>query len=170
MASVAAVALKEGILPLKSSFSPDDLRAAKIEHSWTTTGPNGREKHTKMYLPMCDNPSNKESFLCVVDAFLDAAHSERLHLADGASRHSKFRQVLGGALRASWQIISDARGNAKTVDNFCEDVRTLVDEHLSPTSHEDQLSCLAAATEPCEVSCEALGARFRVVNRLGNIH
>ena len=95
MASVSAVALEAAIIPLQPSFHPEDLRTAKIEHNWTTTGNNPEEKHSKMHLPVCDDPSQKEVFLHVIDAFLDAAHDDRLHLAVGSDRCNKFRQVRG---------------------------------------------------------------------------
>ena len=168
MASVSAVALEAAVIPLQPSFCPEDLRAAKIEHSWTTTGNNPEEKCSKMCLPVCDDPSQKEVFLHVIDAFLDAAHNDRLHLAVGSDRHNKFRQVLGGSLRISWQAISGARQN-KTVDTFDEDLRELVAKCLAPAARADQLNCLAAANEPFEVDCEALGARFEVMSRLGRL-
>ena len=55
MASVSAVALEEGVIPLEPSFCPEDLRTAKVEHNWMTTGNNPREKCLKMHLSVCDD-------------------------------------------------------------------------------------------------------------------
>lgn len=166
MSAVSVLTLKEPIIPLVSSFHPEDLRTVKLEHKWTTTGANAREEYAKMYLPVADDPSQKEVFLYVVDQFLDAAHSDRLHLTQGQYRYNKFRQVLGGAALITWQTLSDARA-AKTVDTFMEDLRTLIDEYMSPTSYSDQLEYLRSATKPFNMDCAGLGARLRVISKLG---
>ena len=167
MASIAAVTLSEAILPLTSSFNPADVRTVKVENKWTTNRNNVAEEHYfKMYLPVCDDPSQKELFLYVVNQFKDAAHADRLHLTTGEGIYTKFRGVLDGALRLSWQALSDGRAN-KTVNTFAEDVRALIAEFMSPTSYEDQLEFLRGSTKPFNVSCEELGARLKVISRLG---
>ena len=71
-------------------------------------GTNAVKNYYKMYLPTCNDRSNKELFLCIVDQFLDAMHNDQLHLSTGALRHTKFWDVIGGNLRIFWQEISDA--------------------------------------------------------------
>ena len=76
-ASLAAVTLCNAIIPLLPSFRMEEVCAMKVEHTWTTgNGANAVKNYYKMYLPMCDDLSNKELFLCVVDQFLDAAHND----------------------------------------------------------------------------------------------
>ena len=166
MSAVSALTLKEPIIPIVSSFDPANVRTAKVEHEWTTGGANPRDEFAKMYLPVCDDPSQKELFLYVVDQFMDATHDERLHLSTGPIRYTKFRIVLSGALRISWQTISDGRAN-KTVNTFAEDLRALVGMFLAPASRDDQLEYMRSITKPFTMSCETLGARIQVVSRLG---
>jgi hypothetical protein len=86
MTSVAGLSLREPILPLKQSFNPKDLCTTKVEWEWTTgMGDNTWNKTAKIYLPICDNPSNKELFLYVIDQFIDSAAESRLHLMTGPS-------------------------------------------------------------------------------------
>lgn len=166
MSAISVLTLKEAIIPLTPSFLIENLRTTKLEHKWTTgVGANARDEYSKMYLPICDDPSMKELFLYVIDQFFDAAHSERLHLTTGTARYTKFRAVLGGAVRLSWQTLSDARAG-KTVDTFSEDVHALVAEYLPETSYEDQLEFMRTATKPFNTDCETLGARLRVISRL----
>lgn len=165
MASLAAVSLKNPIIPIVSSFDPATVRTVKVENRWTTGGANPREEYAKMFLPVCDDPSNKELFLYVVDQFFDAMHNERLHLSRGEQRYTKFRAVLGGALRLSWTTISDAQA-AKTNDTFASDVAELIGQYLAPSSFADQDEYLKSVTKPFNVSCEELGSRLRVINRL----
>ena len=61
MASLSALTLKEAIIPLVSSFSPGDLRTTKVEWKWTAGNPPVNE-YSKMYLPVCDDPLQKEVF------------------------------------------------------------------------------------------------------------
>ena len=110
LTSLSAVTLREGILPLVPTFRPEDLRTVKVENRWTT---QNVERYNKMYLPVCDDPSQREVFLYVIDQFLDAAHNDRLHISVGTDRYTKFRAVIGGDLRIVWQEISDAQA-AKT--------------------------------------------------------
>ena len=94
MSGVAALALREAIIPLQSSFKAEDLVTIKVEHTWQTgTAPDQRDRHAKMYLPTCDDPANKELFFYVLDQFMDATDNDRLHLSTGASRYSKLRVV-----------------------------------------------------------------------------
>ena len=107
-ASLSEVALCNAIVPLLPSFRDKDVRTVKVEHSWTTgNGTNAVKNCHKMHLPMCDDPSNKELFLCVIDQFLDASHDDRLHLSTGALCHAKFWDIIGGNSRIVWQKISD---------------------------------------------------------------
>ncbi len=164
MASAAGLTLREPILPLKASFKPDSLRTTKVEHSWTTTA--GQDKYYKMYLPVCDDPTNKEVLLYVIDQFLDAAHNDRLHLSNGATRYSKFRQVVDGSLRLDWQTLSDDRAN-QTVDSFTADVHALIALYMAPSSRDDQLAYLRHTSKPFQVEVAELSARLSVINRLG---
>ena len=76
-ASLAAVTLCNVIVPLLPSFRTEDVRAVKVKHTWTTGNSANTVKNChKMYLLMCDDPSNKELFLHVVDQFLNAAHDD----------------------------------------------------------------------------------------------
>ena len=168
MATSASLTLREAIIPLQPSFLSENIRTTKVENRWTTGGANPREHYYKMYLPICDDPSQKELFLYVIDQFFDAAHNDRLHLSTGTERYTKFRQVVDGALRMSWVAISDAQNN-KTVDNFAGDVRTLVGEYLTPSSYEDQLNYLRSVEKPYSMECENLGARLKVISRLGRL-
>ena len=168
MATSASIALKEPIIPVVSSFDPAYIRTTKVEHEWRTTGNNPRDKHAKMYLPVCDDPANKELFLYVIDAFLDAAHADRLHLTTGLDIYNKFRQVVDGALRIAWVTLSDAR-NQKSVNSFTTDVLALINKYLSPSSYEDQLNYLRTFEKPFSLDCEALGTRLEVISRLGRL-
>ena len=164
MASAAGLTLREAILPIKTTIVPSELRTVKVENSWDDAGEN---RYYKMYLPVCDDPANKELFIYVIEQFFDAAHDERLHLDDGAVRYSKFRQVLDGSLRLEWQTISDARGNNKTVDNFTLDVHTLLGRHLSPTSREDQLSYLRSIVKPFNMTVAEASLALTVMGKMG---
>ena len=144
-------------LPLTPSFRPEELRTVKVEHKWTTGNPP-QDRYAKMYLPVCDDPSNKEVFLYVIDQFLDAAHTDRLHLTTGAQRYTKFRSILGGDLRIAWQEISDATAN-KSVDTFQTDLDLLIGRYFTPTSYFDQLEYLRTVTKPYQQSCEELALR-----------
>ena len=169
MATSAALTLKDPIIPLICSFDTSQLRTTKVENEWTVgTGTRAKDKYTKMYLPVCDDPSNKELFLYVVDAFIDAAAAERLHLTTGNELYNKFRQVVGGALRIAWVVISDARAN-KDVDTFMEDLMSLIGKYLAPSAFEDQLAYLRSTEKPYSLDCEALGARLEVISRLGRL-
>ena len=163
MASLAVLTLKEAIIPIVPSFNPEDLRTIKVENKWTSAG---NDQYAKMYLPVCSDPSQKELFLYVINQFIDAAHPDRLHLTVGTTRYMKFRSVLDGDLRLTWQELSEARAN-KTIETFNEDLRTFVGIYLQPTSYEDQLEYMRTATKPFSMSCDALGARLRVISQLG---
>ena len=76
-ASLAAVTLCNVIIPLFPSFRAEDFCTVKVKHSWTTgNGANTVDHSYKIYLPTCDDPSNKELLLCITDQFLDAAHND----------------------------------------------------------------------------------------------
>ncbi len=169
MASIAALSLREAILPLATTISTDSLVMTKVEHNWSeTVNSVNRERTSKMYLPTCDDPSKKELFFYVIDQFLDAMSNDRLHLSTGPARYSKFRQVLNGTLRLSWQTLSTARAN-KTVDSFLDDLRDLIGQYFAPTARSDQLEYLRTAMKPYDMSVEALAARLRVISRLGRL-
>ena len=163
MASLSVLTLKEGILPLVSSFNTEDVRTVKVEHSWTPA--NQEAQHAKMYLPVCDDPSNKELFLYVIDQFIDASDNDRLHLSTGNVRYSKFRSVLGGDLRLKWQELSNARAN-KSVESFLLDQRALIATYLAPSSFDDEREYIRSVTKPFSMSCDALGVRLRVISHL----
>ena len=92
-ASLAAVALCNAIIPLLPSFCAEDLRTVKVEHCSTTgNGMNAVNHSYKTYLLMCDDLSNKELLLCVIDQFLDAAHNDRLCVVPS------FGTLLGGSM------------------------------------------------------------------------
>ena len=170
MASVAGLSLSEAIIPLKQSFETENLRTTKVEHRWITNagGPNQREHSSKMYLPVCDDPSNKELFLYVIDQFLDAADTVRLHLTTGDSRYNKFRQVLDGSLRLDWQNLSTARAN-KSLDTFIEDVHALIMLYFPSSSRMDQFAYLTKATKPFNMTVNEVSARLTVIGRLGRL-
>ena len=169
MASIAGLALSEAILPLECSFNPDELRTTKVEHQWTEgTGDNARQRSSKMYLPVCSDPSNKELFLYVIDQFLDACDNDRLHLSQGPQRYTKFRQVLDGSLRIDWQELSDGRAN-KTVDSFKEDYHTLISKYLGPQSRSDQSAYLMKTTKHFNQDVAEASARLSVIDRLGRL-
>ena len=68
MADIAALALREAIIPLQTTFTTKDLTTVKVEHEWTeTVNQVARERLAKMYLPTCDDPSKKELFFYVID-------------------------------------------------------------------------------------------------------
>ncbi len=167
MAAVPALALREAIIPLATTFSTDDLNMVKVEHHWTE-GADARDRSAKMYLPTCDDPSKKELFLYVIDQFLDAMSNDRLHLSTGPNRYSKFRVVVNGSIRLAWQTISANRAN-KTTDTFDEDLRTLINQYLAPTARADQLEYLRTVIKPYGMSTEELSGRIRVLSRLGRL-
>ena len=164
MASVAGLTLREAILPIKTTIVHENLRTTKVENSWTTA--QGANHSYKLYLPICSDPTNKELFLYVVEQFVDGAHNDRLHLSNGPSRYSKFRQVLDGAVKLEWQTLSDDRNN-KTLDSFTEDVHTLISKYMGPTSREDQLAYLQNSVKPYMVEVAEASARLTVINKLG---
>jgi len=164
MAAVSMITLKEAIIPLQCSFDADNTRTIKVEHKWG----NNNENYGKMHLPICGDPSKKELFLYVIDQFIDAAHEDRLHLTSGPVLYTKFRMVLDGALRLAWQSISDDR-NQRTVESFKTDTTKLVDKYLSPSSFEDQKEYLNNVVKPFSITCENLGARLEVINRLSTL-
>ena len=64
MSAIAALALREAIVPLQQSFNPQELAMVKVEHTWTErVSGTDKERSAKMYLPMCNDPAHKESFL-----------------------------------------------------------------------------------------------------------
>lgn len=164
MSSIAVLTLKEAIIPLVSTFQTGSVRTVKVEHSWTALGNN---RTAKMFLPVCDDPSQKELFVYVVDQFCDATDVNRLNLTDASIKYSKFRIVLGGALRITWQNLSEARGGIYTDATFTADLNSLIATYMAPSSREDQLEYLRTATKPYNMSCEELGARLMVISRLG---
>lgn len=166
MAAVSVLTLKNPIVPLAASVDYAYLQTVKVEHSWTTgVGPNERTRSAKHYLPVVNDPSNKELMLYVVDQFYDAADNERLHLSTGTARYTKFRNVLGGDLRIRWQAISAATPN-KTLDTFDLDVGVFMSMYLAPSSFEDQKEYLRVATKPYTMDCDTLASRLRVVSSL----
>ena len=79
MSGVAALALREAIIPLQTTFKTEDLLTAEVEHSWTTgTGNAARDRTAKMYLPTCDDPSKKELFFYVLVKHHDQSVSIRI--------------------------------------------------------------------------------------------
>ena len=166
-ASLAAVILCNAIIPLLPSFRMEDLCTMKVEHHWTTgNGKNAIDHGYKMHLPMCDDPSNVEQLLYIIDQFLKAAHNDQLHLSAGASRHTNFRDIVGGNSRIVWQEISDAQAN-KTVDTFRTNMDDLVGCCLAPMAYHDQLEYLHTATKPFQMSCEQLGSHLCVISHFG---
>ena len=166
MSGIAALALREAIIPLQQSFNPDELTMVKVEHSWEQNPQsNPKERHAKMYLPVCDDPSKKELFFYVIDQFYDAMGNDRLHLTTGESRYTKFRVVLQGSLRLSWQDISANQAN-KTVKNFDVDVKKFIEEYFASSSRDDQLEYMRTAFKPFNMDVAALAARIRVISRL----
>ena len=145
-ASLAAVTLRNATIAILPSFRTENLRAMKVEHSWMTgNGANAVDHSCKMYLPMCDDPSNKELLLYIVDQFLDAAHDDRLHLSAGPLHHTKSWDVIGGNLRVVWQEISGAQG-AKSVESFMENFDVLVGCYLAAAACQDRIECLCTGT------------------------
>ena len=137
-----------------------------VEHCWTTgQGENAIDHSYKMHLPTCDDPSNVEQLLCIVDQFLDDAHDDRLHLSTGVQCHTKFRDIIGSDLRIVWQGISDAQAN-ETVDTFRTNLDTLVEHYFAPTAHQDQLEYLCTAAKPFQMSCKQLVSCLRVISHL----
>ena len=125
MSAVAALSLREAIIPLQQSFNIEDLYTVKVEHQWEEGNPAVSRSY-KTVLPVIDDPSKKEQFFYVIDQFMDACSNDRLHLSQGPQRYNKFREVLQGSLRLSWQTISANRGNNKSTNSFDEDVRALI--------------------------------------------
>lgn len=162
MASLAVLTLKEAIIPIVPSFQTEDLRTTKVENKWVSAG---NEQYAKMYLPVCSDPSQKELFLYVINQFMDAAHGDRLHLTTGNTRYMKFRSVLDGDLRLTWQELADGRNN-KTIETFNEDLISLISTYFHPSSYEDQLEYMRTTTKPFSMSCAALGSRLRVISQL----
>ena len=67
-ASLAAVTLCNANVPLLPSFRMEDVCTMKVEHNWTTgNGANTITHSHKMHFQMCDDLSNKELLLCIVD-------------------------------------------------------------------------------------------------------
>ena len=78
-ASLAAVTLRNAIVPLLPSFRTEDICTVKVEHQWMTgNGQNAVDHSCKMCLPTCHDPLNVEQLLCIVDQFLNAAHNNDL--------------------------------------------------------------------------------------------
>ena len=76
-ASLAIVTLCNVIIPLFPSFCTEDICTVKVEHHWTTCNSRNAVAHGyKMCLLTCDDPSNKELLLYIIDQFLDAAHKD----------------------------------------------------------------------------------------------
>jgi hypothetical protein len=176
MASLSVLTLKEGILPIISSFNPEDLRTVKVEHRFTDNS-NAMapvSRHEKAVLPICNDPSNKELFIYVIDQFKDACEPERLNLHSGMLRYNKFREVVEGDLKISWNDLCSNRradnnnaGQANySILSFDQDLLTLLRLYLAPTSYEDQKEYMRSATKPYNMSCEALGSRLRVISNL----
>ena len=167
-ASLAAVTLCNAIIPLLPSFHTEDLHTVKVEHFWTTGEGENAVKHSyKMYLPTCDNTSNVEQLLYIIDQFLNAAHNDQLYLSTGVQCYTKFQDIIGSDLRIVWQGISDAQVN-KTVDRFWTNLDTLVGHYLAHTAYQDQLEYLCTATKPFQMSCKQLGSPLCVISHLGH--
>ena len=138
----------------------------KVENHWTepTAGTRSadRDRTAKVYLPLIEDPSQKELFFYVIDQFYDAMGSDRLNLKNEAF-YTKFRFVLGGSLRLEWQTISAAQNN-KDLEHFHQDVRALIDEHFASTARDDQLEYMRGAFKPFGMSVESLAARIKVIS------
>jgi hypothetical protein len=165
MASLAAVDLKEPIIPMVSSFNYDEVRTVKISHSWN----DGTNDVTfKMELPVCTSVEHKELILYVIDAFVDGRHATKLNL-ENVALYQKFPMVLGGDLRIQWTSIASARATAndQTTLHWVEDVESLIAYYFPESSALDQKEYMRAYTKPFNVSVESLGSRVRIVSRLG---
>ena len=160
--SIAAISLRDPIVPLQPRFRYEDIPMVKIEHKWMSAG---QQETSKYYLPTVGDPSEKEMILYTIDQFIDATDNTRLHLSSGASLYSKFREVLKGDLRLTFQTISDDRDN-KSVENFEEDLKTFIAFYFSPTAYEDQREYMRGASKPYLMSCEELGGRLRVMSNI----
>ena len=158
----------QAIVPLAESFNAADLLKVKVENRWTEGTTTRVDKSCKMCLPVCDDPSKKELFFCVIDQFLDAMSSDRLHLTTGSERYTKFRLVMEGSLRLSWQTLSAARA-AKSTASFAEDLRKFIALYFAPMARDDQLEYLRNTIKPHEMTTDALSARLRVVAPLGRL-
>lgn len=166
MAAVSVLTLKDPIVPLVCSFDYDDLTTVRVDHKWTLGAAGNTTNHdAKMYLPTANDPSEKELLLYVIDQYLDACHNDRLHISTGPERYSKFRAVLQGDFRITWQTLSDAQAN-KTLATFAADLEEFIAIYFAPSSADDQMEYLRSATKPYSMTCEALGARLRVISRL----
>ena len=169
MSGVAALTLRDAILPLTNSFVASELSTVKVEHHWTSgNAANARDHSYKMYLPTCDDPAKKELFFCVIDQFLDGMSDDRLHLSTGPQRYSKFRLVMEQSLRLQWQTISAGRAN-KTVDSFNEDLRAFIALYFAESARDDQLEYLRTAIKPYNMTTEMLSSRLKVLSRLGRL-
>lgn len=154
-------------MPIICPFDYNSLSTTKVEHKWTSMVNGDNVNHfSKMHLPTAHDPQNKELLLYVIDQFYDAADGDRLHLTTGPIRYSKFRQVLTGDLRITWQQISDSREAQKTIATFDEDIDLFIAQYFSPTSADDQREYLRSSTKPFSMSCETLAGRLRVISNL----
>ena len=120
----------------------------------------------KMHFPVCDDLSNKELLLYIVDQFFNAAHDNCLHLDNDGNFCTKFCGILGSGLCVVWHGTSDAQA-AKTVDNFMLDVDTLIAWYLQPAVHFDQIEYVCASTKPFDQSCKELASRLHIMSHLG---
>ena len=91
--------------------------------------------------------------------------NDRLHLSTGESRYTKFRVVLQGSLRLSWQDLSANQANKMTA-SFDTDVKAFVGEYFASTARDDQLEYMRTAFKPYNMSMLALAARICVISRL----
>ena len=142
MPSVSAVTLAKMIISIVPAFCPEDVHTVKVENKGQTGADlvDMVDHCHKMCLPVCDDSSNKELLLCVVDQFLEATHDHCLHLNHSSDCCTKFCSILGGNLCVVSQGISDAQA-AKMVDNFMLNVDTLIAWCLQPTACFDQIEC-----------------------------
>ena len=163
MASIAALSLKDPVLPLQQATSYDEIIFVKIRHYYDD---NGTERYREAKLPFCPDISDKELLVHVVHNFLVNCENERLHIHLAADRYSRFGEVVGGELRMTWNAISAAR-TVKDDASFLADLADFVSRYFRSTAFHDQAAFLNNAKKPFKMTCPELAGRLRVLNQYG---
>ncbi len=165
MATAAAVAFKDPVLPMTQGVPLDDYPTTKLRHNWQDN--QNQWLSRQHYFLSLNSSADPEAILQVVHYYTSHIGPEALALQNPIEMYTFFKYCLQGDLRLEWSSISEARpDNQKTEDTFHEDLREWLTNFFDDTAFEDQREYLISFKKPYKTTCLALIGRLKVVNEL----
>jgi len=148
---------------LAPSLTYEEYSVVRLEHSWTS----GTDKiHRKQDTIFCPDPSDQERLVRTIVEFIDLASPSRLNIKD-EHLYAKFREVLGGDLRAQWTRIDSNIADAdKTTANFPGHARKFLRKYLPNNSTTLLDEYLRTVKKPYSMNCYTLQSRLGLINTL----